>query len=135
MEESERADAAVSADKVQKEADALKANWGANFNANWVIAENAMKALGVDAETLAALKNTVGGAKAAEMFRQIGTRIGEDKFIMSSVGGGNGIMTKDQAQATLAEKKRDKEWTKKLLAGDVTAKREEDNLTRMIAGV
>lgn len=136
MEDAEKADAAVSADAVQKEADALKANWGANFNANWVVAENAMKALGVTDEEAKALKNTIGGARAAEMFRKIGAQIGEDRFITNAVGGGgNGIMTKEQAQAKLSELKRDQAWVTKLLSGDVVAKREEENLTRMIAGV
>ena len=46
------------------------------------------------------LKKLVGYAQVMEMFRTIGTKIGEDRFIMSPNGGtgADGIMTRDQAQ-------------------------------------
>lgn len=115
------------------EREALKINWGSNVEANMLVAKQAATALGVTPEAVAALENTIGYAKVMEMFRNIGTKIGEDQFVNSKAPGGSGIMSAEQAEATLAEKKNDAAWVNKLNEGDQTVLKEFNNLTTIIA--
>jgi hypothetical protein len=97
---------------------ALAKNWGANDAVNRVVAQNAAKALGVDAEVLNALESTVGYAKTMEMFRQIGEKIGEDKFVRGSTRiGDSSIMTMDQAAEKKTALMKDPAWVNRYLAG------------------
>ena len=126
-------DADAAAQKLNNERIALKTNWNHNFDANLLIAQGALKTLGATPEEVNALEKTFGYAKVMEMFRNIGARTGEDKFVANNAPGGNGVMSADQAQATLAERKNDQAWVTKLFAGDKDAVREHDNLTRLIS--
>jgi hypothetical protein len=131
----EKADGAMEADKaaaVAQEKDALRANWGNNFNANLIVAQNAAKTLGLDPEAIAALEGGIGYAKVMEMMRNIGARMGEDAFVSTRAPGGTGPMSADQASATMAERKADKVWVGKLMAGDSATRREFDTLSRMM---
>lgn len=121
--------AAVATEKTE-----LTKNWGANFEANKFVATQAAKALGVDPATVSALEGVIGYAKVMEMFRNIGTKIGEDKFVSGGGAGGNGVMTKDQAVARKAELMADKEWTKSYLNRDAAKMREMTALNTMIVG-
>lgn len=118
--------------KLAQEKDALAKNWGANAGVNKIVAENAAQKLGVTVEEIKALESSVGYARVMEMFRNIGARIGEDKFVNQGQGGGNNAMTAEQAQAKLDALGRDAEWMKRYDAGDVTAMAEFDNLTKLV---
>jgi hypothetical protein len=118
-----------------KEKADLKSNWGQNEAANMVIARNAASALGVKPETVAALEKTAGYAQVMEMFRQIGTKIGEDKFVQSGGGGGEKVMTREAAVARKKELMNDKAWTTRYLNGDTEAKRQMEALIRIETGV
>lgn len=120
--------------KLATEKDTLKTNWGANFEVNKLVARNAAVALGVKEADMDALENVVGYASVMEIFRNIGQRIGEDKFIVNP-NKPNAAMTRDQAVSQLAELKKDKAWTDKLLAGDTKVKREYDDIQAIISGV
>ena len=99
-----------------KEREALGKNWGANVEANKLVASRAAAALGVGADEIAALEKVVGYAKTMEMFRNIGSKIGEAKFI----GGDQnkpGIMSREQAIAKKGELMADTEWVKRYTAG------------------
>lgn len=128
----ETAAAADRATKLAAERVTLAGNWGANAEANMIVAKNAAKALGVSEEAVAALENTIGYAKVMEMFRNIGTRIGEDSFVVNGAPGGSGVMSSDQAAATLATKQQDQAWVSKLMNGDSDVVKEFDQLTRMV---
>ena len=117
-----------------QERDKLKQNWGALYAQNKIISENAYKALGVTDEQWSAFEKTIGPAQAAQLFHEIGVRLGEDRFIRSGVGGNTGIMTKDSAQSRLTALQNDSKWRDKYFAGDAEAKKEFHDLTRMIAG-
>lgn len=132
MEAAEKQDTALASDKIVQEKQTLAANWGNNYNANLVVAQNTAKTLGVDPEAVAALEKQIGYAKVMEMFRNIGSRTGEDSFVRSTAPGANGSMSKEQAGATLKERQNDRVWVDKLMAGDTMTKREFDNLTRMM---
>jgi hypothetical protein len=126
------ADATTAASLVTAKADLAK-NWGQNFEANKFVATQAARALGIDAETVTALENQVGYAKVMEMFRTIGTKIGEDKFVTGS-NSPSGVMTRDQAIARKAELMADKEWTKSYMNGDAAKGREMKGLLTLIVG-
>ncbi len=111
----------------------LKKNWGANEAANNLVAAGAAKALGVSPEHLAALENVIGYAKVMEMFRTIGTKIGEDKFVTAPGGGSPGVMTRDGAVAKKAELMRDTAWTKRYLDGGREEVREMTALNTIIS--
>lgn len=118
--------------KLTAEKETLAKNWGANAGVNKIIAQNAATKLGVDAEAMAALEKSIGYAKVMDMFRNIGSKIGEDKFVNNGNGSGSDVMTADQAQAKLDMLARDEGWMTKFNAGDITAKTEFDNLTKLI---
>lgn len=118
--------------KINGEREALKVNWGSNVEANMLAAKAAAKALGVTEVEVAALENVAGYAKTMELFRNIATRIGEDKFITNTAPGATGVMSGDQAVATLAERRADGAWTAKLMAGDSNTMREFNTLTTII---
>lgn len=131
--DAEDAREAQEAQVAQKEAeDRLKANWGANYDANLFIAKNAAQRLGISAEAVDALTklNGVGYDKVLEMFRDLGVRLGEDKFVTTQdgKGGGNTVMTKEQAFDKYFELTSDADFTSKYLNGDGAAKRELEGL-------
>lgn len=121
--------------KLQQEKSLLKANWGANEAANMVVARAAATALGVSPEAVTALEKTVGYSKVMEMFRNIGTKIGEDRFILASGGGGNQPMTKDQAAAEKSALKSDQAWVSRFLNGGREERQKMEALDRIISGV
>jgi hypothetical protein len=135
MENAEQTDNVEYETKLNAERETLRLNWGSNSTANMMIAEAAAAKLGVKPEAVSALEKQVGYAAVMEMFRNIGVRMGEDKFIASAGGqGGGGLMSREQAAATLQEKQADQLWTKALFSGDRTAALEFQNLTRLAAG-
>ena len=135
LDSSESAKAALEADKLATEKTELKKNWGANEAANMVIAKAAAGALGVKPEAVAALEKVVGYAQVMDMFRVIGTKIGEDKFIMSQGGNNTGIMTREQAVSEKADLMKDKAWSKRYLDGGVEESRKMTALNRIITNV
>lgn len=115
---------------VAAQRDELKANWKVNYDANMLVAQAAAKALGVSEAEIAALENTVGYSKTMEMFRAIGSKIGEDKFISSDTPSG-GIMTREQAVARMNTLKADSAWAKRYMEGGAAENRELQDLMRI----
>ncbi len=100
------------------------------------VARQAAQALGIDPATVQTLENAIGYDKVMEMFRNVGARIGEDKYVQGggSNGQGGGAMTQGQAMARKTELMADKGWVSKYLAGDAAAQREMTALNTMIIG-
>lgn len=134
MDAADAEEGAASEMKLQAEREALKLNWGNNLSANMILAKAAASRLNIDPEAIAALEGKVGYAKVMEMFRDIGMRTGEDKFLSGAMNS-NGPLTKDMANAELSAKLADAQWAQRLQARDATAMKEFDNLTRIIQGV
>ena len=126
---------AIAADKLANEKKDLEKNWGGNSAANMVVAQSAVRALGVDPQAVAALEKVVGYAKVMEMFRNIGSKIGEDRFVSSAAGGDNKVMTKEQAIAEKESLKKDTAWRDRYLKGGVPEKRQMDALDRIILDI
>ncbi len=110
--------------KLETDKAALKKSWGANTEANLFIARNAAKALGVSEEAVAALEKTLGYSAVMEMFRVVGTKIVEAKFVTHQNRPGGGVMTREEAVARKAELMADDAWTKRYMAGGAVENRE-----------
>lgn len=133
-------DNAESAEKVERDAKlieqkaALKKNWGPNEPANMFVAQRAAAALGLDPATVASLEGVIGYDKIMEMFRSIGEKIGEDKFVKSGAPGNQGgPMTREQAIAKKADLMSDPVWTAAYLKGDQAKLREMMALSTIIS--
>jgi hypothetical protein len=99
------------------------------------VAKRAATALGVTPEAVAALEGVVGYKAVMELFRNVGSKIGEDKFVQSiTPGGAPGVMTKEQAVERKAALMADQVWTKAYLAGDAAKAAEMLALNTMIVG-
>jgi hypothetical protein len=133
---------AVKTAELEKQRNELKANWGDNYAANEVVAKQAgaalLEATGMKPEEIAqataALEETVGYARTMELFRQIGMKTGEGRFVQNNNPLNGGLMTRDAAQARLTELKQDTAWRDRYLNGDAAARRESDSLHAIIAG-
>lgn len=132
---SKTAGSTEAAGKLAAEKSALATNWGPNYEANMFVAKQAAGALGVKPEAIAALEKTIGYAATMEMFRTIGTKIGEDRFVQNpALGGGTGAMTKEQAMERKSALMADKVWTQAYLNGDAEKGKEMLALNTMIVG-
>jgi hypothetical protein len=133
---------AVKTAALEQERTALKANWGDNYAVNEVIAKQAgqalMEATGMKPEEItaatASIENAIGYAKTMELFRQIGIKTGEGRFVMNNNPANHGLMTQDGAAARLTELKQDTAFVKRYMEGDAAARREMDALHLVIAG-
>lgn len=122
--------------KVDAEAAELKTNWASNFDANMVIAKAGAAKLGITPEAVAALEGQIGYKNLMETFLKIGIAGGEANFLKPLGGGGDGlILSVDAAKDKLGSLQKDKDWTRRFLAGGSTEKAEFDKLTKIIAGV
>lgn len=123
--------------KLETEKAELKKNWGVNEAANLVIARAAATALGVDPAAVSEFEkmDKVGYAKVMEMFRTIGTKIGEDRFVNAGGGGGGTVMTRDQAVAEKKALMTDQAWVKRYLDGGTEEKKKMTALESIIVGV
>lgn len=119
--------------KLAAEKTKLADNWGTKYEANMFVAKQTAGALGVTPEEVTALEKVVGYARTMDMFRNIGTKIGEDKFIQTHLpGGGNVPMTKEAALDRKTSLMADTAWVKSYLAGDAEKAREMTALNTMI---
>lgn len=128
--DSSAASGADSAAKLAEEKTALAKNWGANMAANMQVAKNAATALGVKPEDVTALESVVGYSRVMEMFRNIGAKIGEDKFVNG--GGAGNVMSREQAVARKADLMRDSDWGKRYMNGGTAESREMKELIAII---
>ncbi len=100
---------------------ALKAEWGAAHDQNLQTAKEAATKLGWTKEQINAMQLGLGFDGVMKLAHQIGTQVGEGKFVQGeggrSAGGGAGVMTPAQAKSELTRLVSDpvfmKEWTDK----------------------
>lgn len=117
MDAAEEAEIAETTAKKQADTDALKKDWGANWDANLFVAQRAAQSLGVTAEQLEAAQNMLGYGKVMEMFRGLAAKLGEDKLIMNGGNGGNVTMTPAMANQRKAELLSDPAWSQRYTNG------------------
>lgn len=124
LDETDSAESAEKTAKLNEQKAALKKNWGPNEAANLFVAQRAAAALGLDPATVASLEGVIGYDKIMEMFRSIGEKIGEDKFVKSGGPASTGPMTREQAIAKKADLMSDPIWREAYLKGDQAKLRE-----------
>lgn len=135
LDTTKKAEGVEHAAAVDAERAKLATNWGANKDANMVVAQNAAKALGVTAEEISALEKVVGYSRTMDLFRNVGSKIGEDKFITDAgQGNKNGVMTREQATARVAELTNDTAWVARYNNGGAPEIREMTNLLKIQIG-
>lgn len=128
------AEAATAAVKLQTEQSELDKNWGPNIEAYKFIARQGAMKLGITPEAVEAMEKQVGYKAVMEGFLKAGVAFGEDRYVANRAPGTQGIMTKEQAKATLAERRADTDWAKRFMQGDTKAVQEFNALTEMMAG-
>lgn len=126
---------------LQVEQTKLRENWGDNFTANMFVADRAAERLGVKPEVLEAMKEGMGGAAVAELFRSIGQGMGEDRFVRDPGPGGRDVMTREQAVSRKVELlgdgrkgTGDQAFQDRYMRGDAAARREVAALNQLIVG-
>ncbi len=135
VEKQEGASQAEYQAKLETEKEALRISWGANTQNFLTVARNTAATLGVTPEEVDGLEKLVGYNRTMQMFLKIGQLTGEDTFVNSN--GGNGgqprPMTYEQAEFELNALMTDAGFYGKLQSGDTAAKKQFDNLTRLVS--
>jgi len=127
--------ATVHQDTITKQQEALKQNWGKDFDAKMVVAKNGAEALGFDAETVTALEKVVGYDKVMNAMLKAGIKMGSAEILRDpNAPGGDKLMTKEQAMARKTELQNDPQWRQRYLEGGAAEAREMSALVRVIAG-
>jgi|SRR5262252_90144 len=112
--------------RIAKEIDDLKKNWGGNYDYNMLRADEGARRFGLTREEATAIGNSIGTARAAEMFRRIGEGLKEDGLVTGGNVPGGVPRTAEAAQARLNELKADKDWNARMVSGRSTpAERDE----------
>lgn len=108
----------------------LKTEWGAAFDKNMGLVDQAGKILGWDVAKLNALKAAVGPKDAMKMMLDVANSTAEDKFV-SGRPAADGTVTPEQARSELQELYRDANWVKAYTSGDYEAKKRMQHLQEM----
>ena len=130
----EAAGATTNQARIDAERARLEVNWGPNKDFNLLTAMNGARRLGITDEQVNALRSTLGEYQTMEMFRRIGAATTEDTFVEGAQATG-APTTLPGAQAEMARLQQDDAWVKRLLGGDVEARRQFEGLTQQITGV
>jgi len=111
------------AETFNQEEAAVRQEWGAAYTQNLAQAQNAARGLGLNAETIDALADTLGHKATMNLLAKIGTRLGEDSFVSGDVNNSFGnAMTPAQAKAQIQSLMSDKDFTTKYMSGNQDAK-------------
>lgn len=106
-----------------KQDQALQQKWGAAYNQNIGIAQEAMRKFGVDETKIDQLESVLGYGGVIELLYNIGSKTSEDTFVGGNgAGGANRPMSPEAAKQELARLSSDKGWMSKWLAGDKEAR-------------
>lgn len=110
----------IATNEFNNQTNQLKTEWGSAYEQNERIAKEAVRVMGMTKDQVAALASGLGHKETMKLFHKLGTSTAEAPF----VGGKNpnNIMEPATAQSKIAELKADKDFSAKLLAGDVGAK-------------
>lgn len=111
------------AEMFNQEEAAVRQEWGAAYTQNLAQAQAAARGLGLNAETIDALSDTLGHKATMNLLAKIGTRLGEDSFVSGDVNNSFGnAMTPAQAKAQIQSLMSDKDFTTKYMSGNQDAK-------------
>lgn len=125
--------------KIAEEKAALRDSWGKFYDARIIVAKQVAEKFGFTGDMLDVMEGQAGFAKVMKALSDIGSAIGEDRFINPGKAA-NGAMTKEQAIARKAELFSDSGWVGNAktpgsyLGGDATKNQEFMALLKIIAG-
>lgn len=121
--------------QIAQEVDGLKKEWGAAFDTKVSAAKQAVKAFGIEPDTIDAIEQVMGFSRVMKFFDQIGAKVAEPGFASQEQKTQSfGALTPQAAMDRIAEKKADKTFTARLVAGDRSAQAEWDRLHEMAYG-
>jgi hypothetical protein len=107
----------------------LHSKWGEAYDKNIQIARGSFAELGLKPEAVDALEKAMGFAGVMEFFHNIGSKIGEDKFVSAAGAAGfAGKLSPAAAQSRLDAIRHDPVLSAKFLNGDAALRAEMDNL-------
>lgn len=111
----------------------LKKEWGAAFEQNVNMANAAAKMFGINQQQVEALGKSMGPAAAMKFLHSLQVKVGEDSFVNGHQNSNNfsGIMTPDQAKAQIELRKKDPDFSSRLLKKESNATNEWTNLHKM----
>lgn len=138
LDEADGVRSAETATKVLGQKTELAKKWGVSVDAltkspQMLVAQNAVRALGLDVEKVNAMENTLGYDVLMETLRNIGARMREDNYISPTPGGGDGnVMSEADAQKRKDTLMKDPTWAAKYNAGDTEARKEMSALNKII---
>lgn len=133
MEQADAASVGENTAALTAQMDALKKNWGTQFDAHKFLANQGALKVGVSQAEFDQMFNTPGGPKMLEIFHKIGELGGEGRFV-ANAGGGNGVLTREQAVSEKAQLMNDSAWVAKYNNGDQEAYRRMSALNTIIVG-
>lgn len=123
--------------RAQADVETLRKEWGQEFELRSEAARRAVRELGMTPEEASTLEASLGVKRTAELFFQIGKGLLEDKA--EGMGGHSGAGAKFglspvEAKGRIGALTNDKEFGKRLMAGDAQAKSEWDRLHQIAFG-
>jgi hypothetical protein len=128
----------LAAGKLAEERVKLEQNWGGKdsptYQFNHLQAVEGARRLGITPEAVKALENQIGYSSVMDAMRKVGAARSEDAFVTSPGSGSGTPTTREGAMARKVELMADKAWGARLTAGDTEARREYDNLNKIILG-
>lgn len=105
---------------------ALQKDWGNAFEQNTRIAQDAVRTMGVTKEQIDAIASTLGHDQTMKLFHSFGTKVGEAPFIPGHRATEH--TEPASARSQIKELMGDRDFGKKLMAGDADAKAKWDRL-------
>lgn len=119
---------------IEKQDGELHSKWGDAYDKNIQIARGSFAELGLKPEAVDALEKAMGFAGVMEFFHNIGSKIGEDKFVSANGAAGfAGKMSPAAAQARLDAIRTDPVLSSKYVNGDAALRAEMDLLHGVLA--
>jgi len=112
----------------------LAKKWGPDADAHLFVAQRTAKALNVTDEEIATLQEAIGYGKVMEMFRQIGEKTGEARFVNQTTPNGEVVMTRDMAINRKGELEADLAWRERYLNGGKKELNEMMALSAIVSG-
>lgn len=111
------------AEAFQKDAAALKAEWGAAHDKNVFIAKEVSTKLGLDGATIDKISDAIGHRSLMNLLAKIGAGLGEDSFTAGRGDNSFGdALTPAAAKAQIEALKNDKQFTQDYLNGKADAR-------------
>lgn len=109
---------------------ALRKEWGGNYEKNVEIAKQGVKILGLDSKTLDLMEAMQGRDTLFKTLHKIGVGVGESQFVDGQQAS---TETPEQAQAKIKDLMNDKKFYKRMSKGDLEARKEWDRLNEIAA--